>query len=299
MIPYWKVGLIIPVLFFCFQASSYADERDVTLAWDANTESDLVGYKIYYKKGSSGFGIPRIYNGRGAKEGRSPIYVPLDQDENPDPDVVEFTVHGLSDDQTYFFVVITYEAEGLESAASREVSVLDPNSLPPPYDRGWEITSGDLKGVKMLYDSNDVATPTLGPTNGIPALNLNDINSVGVPLNLQPSGAHFNTPVAIFIPCPGYSDVSRVNIYFYDGTNWVAPYDANKPHIYKQAAQGWMVSGSRRNHPREDPGDISTIEIQVYHFSGVQAGIFPGSLDTYNDGDLPPSGCFISTLMKE
>ena len=49
----------------CFATLTYAE--DVTLIWNANTEPDLAGYKVYYKTGSSG--VP--YNGTGATEGSS------------------------------------------------------------------------------------------------------------------------------------------------------------------------------------------------------------------------------------
>jgi hypothetical protein len=46
-----------------------------------------------------------------------------------------------------------------------------------------------------------------------------------------------------------------------------------------------MVPGSRVNHNETDP---ATIEIQVYHFSGAQAGSFTGG------GGGGGGGCFIS-----
>ena len=39
-------------LLFYFATPAYA--RDVTLAWDANSEPNLKGYKIYYKTGLAG-----------------------------------------------------------------------------------------------------------------------------------------------------------------------------------------------------------------------------------------------------
>ena len=84
---------------FCIAAPAYA--LDVTLQWDANTESNLDGYKIYYRSGASGGGVKGNYNGTGATEGNSPIDMSLNMDENSDPNVVEFTVHGLNDGQTF------------------------------------------------------------------------------------------------------------------------------------------------------------------------------------------------------
>jgi hypothetical protein len=86
-----------------------AHSADVTLAWDPNSEPDLAGYKLYYKTESSG----PPYDGTGAIEGDSPIDV---------GNVTEFTVHGLTDGVTYFFVLTAHDTEGLESDYSNEVN---------------------------------------------------------------------------------------------------------------------------------------------------------------------------------
>ncbi len=89
---------------------------DVTLQWDANTEPDLASYWVYYKTGSSGIDIndPGSYNVRS--------YVSLAEDENADPNTVEYTLNDLSNHEIYYFVVTAYDTEGLESQASNEVS---------------------------------------------------------------------------------------------------------------------------------------------------------------------------------
>ncbi len=52
------------VCFIFFLASpSLSYSAEVTLAWDANTESDLAGYKVYYKTGSAG----EPYDGTGIR----------------------------------------------------------------------------------------------------------------------------------------------------------------------------------------------------------------------------------------
>ena len=120
IISHCKVALFITALMLCFQASSYA--ADITLRWDANTEPDLAGYNVSYRAGSSGGGILGNYNGTGAIEGSSPITMVVANDENVDPDIVDFTLHNLSSVVTYFFVVTAYDSEGLESDYSDEVA---------------------------------------------------------------------------------------------------------------------------------------------------------------------------------
>ena len=107
-----SVGCVI-VLIHSLRPS-YA--LDVTLAWDANTEPNLAGYMVYYGPES---GDP--YDGQGAQEGDSPVDMALDQDEDPDPSVVQFTLRNLPEGD-YFLAVTAYNTAGLESGYSNEAS---------------------------------------------------------------------------------------------------------------------------------------------------------------------------------
>jgi hypothetical protein len=69
-------------------------------------------------------------------------------------------------------------------------------------DAGIEVDSGDLKGAKVIYDDNEAQTPTFGPTDEVPPVNLTGVSGVAIPMNLQPP-AVFDIPVKILIPCPG------------------------------------------------------------------------------------------------
>lgn len=88
---------------------------DITLAWDASTSTNLAGYKIYYKVDSLG----TSYDGKGLKEGDSPIVIPLaklNDIRNP-----RFTIHGLRKNTTYLFAVTAYSTTGEESPLSNEI----------------------------------------------------------------------------------------------------------------------------------------------------------------------------------
>ena len=130
----FKPTFLAIAVLVCLATPAYA--LDVTLQWDANQETDLAGYKIYYRAGSSGGSILANYNGTGAYEGDSPIEMPLALDENDDPDIVEFTVTGLTDGQTYYFVVTAYndDVPPLESGPSNEEhTTATPSDTTPPY----------------------------------------------------------------------------------------------------------------------------------------------------------------------
>ena len=130
----WRVLLLVCIGLILCSAMS-ADALDVTLQWDANKETDLAGYRVYYRAGASGSGVLTNYDGTGANEGDSPIEMLLAEDENADPDIVEFTVSNLSDGQTYFFVVTAYDNEdpSNESGPSNEADTASatPDTTPP------------------------------------------------------------------------------------------------------------------------------------------------------------------------
>lgn len=113
---------------------------DVTLAWDANEEADLAGYKLYYDTDS---GHP--YEGTGAENGTapSPIDVPLAEDEDPDPLVVQYTVRNLPEG-VHYFAVTAYNTQGHESAYSNEVSA--GGSTPPPPNGAPSLSSFEVNG---------------------------------------------------------------------------------------------------------------------------------------------------------
>jgi subtilisin family serine protease len=168
--------------------------------------------------------------------------------------------------------------------------------LPPEddYDNVIQVNSGDLTGARIFYNNGEMI-PQLGPTDEIPPVNLTGVNGVAVPMNLQPPTV-FNTPLKILIPCPGYTDVSSLNVYYYDGNSWALACDA--AGNVQPGGEGWMVPGSRVNHNETDP---AAIEIQIVHFSSVQAGFF--SSGGGGDGGGGGGGCFIaaashSTLIK-
>ena len=138
------------------------------------------------------------------------------------------------------------------------------------YDDGLQVVSGALAGAKIIFENDGLVNPQFGPLNEIPAVNLSGVKGAGVPMNLQPH-SFFPTPVKLIIPCPGYTDVSGLSVYYYNGSNWALASDA--AGNVQPGGDGWMVPGSRVDHNETVP---ATIEIRVYHFSGAQAGFFSG-----------------------
>ncbi|MFW6148000.1 MAG: fibronectin type III domain-containing protein [Thermodesulfobacteriota bacterium] len=136
--------IILPLTCSLLPGPAYA--ADVTLAWDANTEPDLAGYKVYYKRSSSG----PPYDGTEAREGESPIDV---------GEVTQVTLHDLTENVVYFIALTAYDTEGRESGYSQEVSTGDDDD---PDGDGLNNTEENIYGT----DPNNADTDQDGLPDG-------------------------------------------------------------------------------------------------------------------------------------
>jgi hypothetical protein len=107
IMPFGKIALIISILSLCFQTYSYA--ADIKLQWDVNTDPDLDHYVIYW---GIDFDPPYGHNSE-------------DKGDFIDKNTTTYTVTGLSDDKTYYFVARAFNTEGLESDWSNVVSTYE------------------------------------------------------------------------------------------------------------------------------------------------------------------------------
>jgi hypothetical protein len=156
-------------------------------------------------------------------------------------------------------------------------------------------SSDDLGGFEMVYDTSEPITPYLKASSEIPSVDIPDVTPVGVPVNLGPPTV-FNNPVTLIVPCPGQSDVRDLNLYLYDGFEWMYVSSSyNTGGEVQPDGEGWMVPGSLVYDNDADP---PTLEVQVHHFSAVQAGFVTdggSALDVSGDSIGAGAGCFIST----
>jgi len=179
---------LLPVLFFLSLSATPCYGRDVSFTWTANPEQ-VDGYRLYYKTGSSG----APYTGTDATEGPSPVAT---------GNVTTFTLHGLSDTETYYFTITAYLGT-VESGYAEEV-VLNPvpvNYPPTASDvtlsthedvpLAGALPANDAEGDPLTYTL--VTSPTRGTaaiTNTIlgsftytPHLNLNGSDSFTFKVN--------------------------------------------------------------------------------------------------------------------
>lgn len=170
-----------------------------------------------------------------------------------------------------------------------------------PYDSGMEVLSGELAGASIIYNSEESLTPGFGPVDEIEALNLDDAEGIGAPLNLIPHTV-FQMPVKIMIPFPDGTDIASMDIFYHNGVEWLPACDSDGKVL--PGGRGWMVPGSRVNHYTDSP---PLVELQVYHFSAAQGGfIVASSGTTTNDdesnqhsGTVAVIKCFIDTAAYE
>jgi len=217
-------------------------------------------------------------------------------DANVNIRIDAYDTYGNVMNQASYDFNVESEAEHTEAKEPANLPDTGPVDTEDPaiggaYDTGIQVNSGGLEGAKIVYSSSEAVPPEFAPVDEIPEMDLPGVSSAGMLVHFQPPTI-FDTPVKVFIPYPGYTDVSSLSVYFYNGRNWVLACDAEG--IIQPAGEGWMVPGSRINHNNGNP---STIEIQVYHFSGIQAGTSSTSVTdgSGDDDSADGGGCFIGT----
>ena len=142
--------LIATFFFLLIALAGQARAEQVSLAWDANTEPDLGGYKLYY--GTAAQAYSQVIN-----VGKN----------------TQVTVGNLSQGVTYFFSVTAYNLQGAESDYSNEIhnSVLRQYRLTvTKRGSGDGIVSGE--GINcgadcdQWYDEGTPITLTANPGQG-------------------------------------------------------------------------------------------------------------------------------------
>lgn len=113
------------------------------MGWDANSEEDLAGYKLYYGSASRRYGAPIDVG-----------------------NVTEYTITGLDNGVKYFIAATAYNDEGAESKFSKEL-VLDPIS-PEPLPLPQKACCGSIKkellieSVEIVVDNGEAGTSFTG-----------------------------------------------------------------------------------------------------------------------------------------
>jgi beta-lactam-binding protein with PASTA domain len=155
---------ILPALFVILMAFPHGLlAMDVTLQWDANTEPDLAGYRLYYKPDSSGDRILDNYKGEGLilleESGTTRVVT-----SGFEISGVSCHLSGLDPAVIYFFVVTAFDTEGRESLPSREVATDD-----TPPEKPTILWSSHFPIPSPCSSDKDVSfewSPSTDPPNG-------------------------------------------------------------------------------------------------------------------------------------
>ena len=103
------IALLLLLPLFLLLAVSGASAADVTVAWDANTESDLAGYIFFYGTSSGSYSNS------------------IDVGNN-----TEYTLTGLIEGTTYYFAVKAYDTSDNASDYSQELAYTVPTANSAP-----------------------------------------------------------------------------------------------------------------------------------------------------------------------
>jgi hypothetical protein len=100
------LAALVAISILSAATDAYAGQA--TLMWNANTESDLAGYKLYYGTSSRTYGFSIDVGNQ-----------------------ISDVLSGLQDGQLYYFAVTAYDTSGNESGFSAERSLTIPDTAPP------------------------------------------------------------------------------------------------------------------------------------------------------------------------
>jgi hypothetical protein len=186
-----KRAILIGLAILCMShAVSTWGAVSVTVLWDANTETNLAGYKVHYGVASRSYGNTSDVG-----------------------NITNATVSGLIEGTTYFFAVTAYDTSNLESDYSDEVfyTVPGPNRAPTLNTLGnlninedaplqtvnlSGISSGAANELQTLTVSAVSSNPSLIPN---PAINYTSPNAMGSLTFTPIAGANGNATITVVI----------------------------------------------------------------------------------------------------
>jgi hypothetical protein len=145
-----------------------AAAAQVTLTWNANSQPDMAGYRVYAKQTGEAYNYS------------SPVYVGID---------TSCTIYNLVDTAEYCFVVRTYGASGSESPDSDEACTTDVSTNESPIADAGPDQNPEAGLLVLLNASN-----SLDLDDGIASFMWEQVNGHPVELVFDPL-----LPYAIFV----------------------------------------------------------------------------------------------------
>ena len=277
-----RIQYFLPLLVFfslCSLQIPFASAATVTVAWDQNPETDVIGYKFYYGTDSKNYQ---------PTEG-------VDVENN-----TSCTVSGLDEGTTYHFAVKAYNNKNLESDYSEELVYTIPTTpppTPPPHQYELSVATNGNGSVKLTpsggtYDEGTEVQLTATAATGWEFSDWSgDLSGSGNPATIT-MDADINV-TATFTESPITQHTLDVTTV---GKGWVsiepdqAEYDLGQLVTMTATADpGWIFTGWN--------GDLSGISnpttltvtgdhrVTATFADGTQA--YAEDFEAYNDGDDP------------
>ena len=106
-----KLKFLLSFIFLLLNITSPVNAIDITLQWVSNNDANLAGYRVFYREENQPYNYAEPYW------------------ESIDP---VCTIYDLDETNTYYFVVRAFDANGLESADSNEVCLIQGISADQP-----------------------------------------------------------------------------------------------------------------------------------------------------------------------
>ena len=239
-------SLTLALVLVLFSAPTHSAE--VTLAWDANTETNLSGYKVYYKTASSG----QPYNGTGANQGSSPVTVPLQDLANPNNP--EYTLSSLEDNKAYYYVVTAYNDEAMESDYSNEVG-----NIAIPLQKGWNLLS--LCRQPVDADIASVLSPISSKYESVWSFIDNDWKAY------EPANPGFNDLTHIETGMGYWANITQ-------STTLSTCISASAPSSSIDLLSGWNLVGYNASSPESISDAMSSIESKFVSLRAFIGGVW-------------------------
>lgn len=141
-----NIFIIFGFVLFGLLASHTAFAGTATLNWNANTESDLAGYKIYYGTSSRTGTDPKTCGNCGYS---TSVNV---------GNVLTYTFSNLTDGATYYFSTSAYDASNNESSFSSEVSKAIPAvDTTAPAISSVAVSSTTSSGAIISWTTDEIS----------------------------------------------------------------------------------------------------------------------------------------------